>query len=313
MSEKIITVFGATGAQGGGLVRAIQADKAGGFRARAVTRNAKSEAAQQLAALGAEIFEGDIDDPASIAAAMRGAHGAFCVTFYWAHMDAERELREAKAMAAAAKAENVAHVIWSTLEDTRQHMSLDDPRMPTLHGKYKVPHCDVKGEADAFFDPARTTFLRTSFYWDNIINLGMNPQADGAGGYLFTLPMDDVKLPGIAAEDIGKIAYGIFKQGAPTLGKYIGAAGEHLTGAEMAAVMSDVLGVSVRHNAVSPDVYRSFGFPGADDLGNMFQFKRDFSQLYRGARDPAAARAFNSELQDFRTWASRNKARIPLA
>lgn len=313
MSEKIITVFGATGAQGGGLVRAIQADKAGGFRARAVTRNAKSEAAQQLAALGAEIFEGDIDDPASIAAAMRGAHGAFCVTFYWAHMDAERELSEAKAMAAAAKAENVAHVIWSTLEDTRQQMSLDDPRMPTLHGKYKVPHCDVKGEADAFFDPARTTFLRTSFYWDNIINLGMNPQADAAGGYLFTLPMDDVKLPGIAAEDIGKIAYGVFKQGAPTLGKYIGAAGEHLTGAEMAAVMGDVLGVKVRHNAVSPDVYRSFGFPGADDLGNMFQFKRDFSELYRGARDPAAARAFNPELQDFRTWATRNKARIPLA
>lgn len=313
MSEKIISVFGATGAQGGGLVRAIQADTGGGFRARAVTRNANSDAAKALAALGAEVVEGDLDDPASVARAMAGAHGAYCVTFFWAHMSPDREREEARTLADAAKHANVPHVIWSTLEDTRKWMTLDDPRMPTLMEHYKVPHLDVKGEADAFFDPARTTFLLTSFYWDNLISFGMNPQPDGEGGYVFTLPMDDAKLPGIAAEDIGKTAYGVFKQGASLFGKYVGAVGEHVNGAEMAAVLRDVLGVRVRHNAVSPEIFRGFGFPGADDLGNMFQFKRDFNTDFRAARDIEVARRLNPELQDFRTWAARNKDRIPLA
>jgi hypothetical protein len=184
--------------------------------------------------------------------------------------------------------------------------------MPTLLGKYKVPHFDVKGEADALFDPARTTFFLTSFYWDNLISFGMNPQPDGQGGYLFTLPMDNAKLPGVVAEDIGKTAYGIFKQGPALIGKTVAVSGEHLSGAEMAAVLSDELGVKVRHNAVSPAEFRGFGFPGADDLGNMFQYKRDFEADFRGARDVEASRRLNPEQQDFRTFVARNRARIPL-
>jgi uncharacterized protein YbjT (DUF2867 family) len=311
--KKIITVFGATGAQGGGLVRAILADTGGAFQARAVTRTPDSDAARALAALGAEVVAGDLQDAASVRKALDSAYGAYCVTFYWAHMSPERERAEARTLGTAVTNARLEHVIWSTLEDTRNWVPLSDNRMPTLFGAYKVPHLDIKGEADADFANAPTTFLLTSFYWDNLINFGMNPKPDGQGGYVFTLPMDNAKLPGIGAEDIGKCAYGVFKQGAPLIGKHIGIAGEHLTGAEMAAILSEELGVNVRHHAASPEEFRSYGFPGADDLGNMFQFKRDFEASWTGARSVEISRQLNPELQDFRTWVRNNKARIPLS
>jgi uncharacterized protein YbjT (DUF2867 family) len=133
MSErKIITVFGATGAQGGGLARSILEDRDGPFSVRAVTRNVNSAAARALAAAGAEVVAVDVDDADAVARAMQGAYGAYCVTFFWAHFSPERELAQARAMARAAQASGVQHVVWSTLEDTRRWMSLDDPRMPTL-------------------------------------------------------------------------------------------------------------------------------------------------------------------------------------
>lgn len=310
--KKVIAVVGATGAQGGGLARAILADRNGGFALRAITRDAKSEAAQRLAAAGAQVVEADLQNAESIAAAFQGAYGAFCVTFFWAHLSPERELAEAKLMADTARAAGVRHVIWSTLEDSRKFIPLSDTRMPTLAGKYKVPHFDAKGEADAFFAGVPTTFLLTSFYWDNLIHFGMNPKPDGQGGYAFTLPMDDAKFPGIAAEDIGRCAYGVFREGAPHIGKYVGVASEHLTGAEMAATLSDVLGLKVWHNAMSPADYRALGFPGADDLGNMFQFNRDFAAQFRAARPLELARRLNPALQSFRAWATANKSRIPL-
>ena len=125
--------------------------------------------------------------------------------------------------------------------------------------------------------------------------------------------MGDKKLPGIAAEDIGSCAYGIFKQGGEYVGKTVGIAGEHLTGAEMAAALTRALGEEVGYNDVPPEVYRGFGFPGADDLGNMFQFKRDFEEDFCGARSVALSRALNPALQTFDTWLARNKSRIPLA
>ncbi len=308
--KKIIAVVGATGAQGGGLVRAIQAE--GVFQARAITRDANSDKAKALAALGAEVVEANLDDGASVARAFHGAHGAYCVTFFWDHMSPEREMSEAHMMADAAQHEGVAHVIWSTLEDTRKWVALDDDTLPTIHGHYKVPHFDAKGEANQFFKNVPTTFLLTSFYWDNLIAFGMNPKPDGAGGYVLTLPMGQTKLAGIAAEDIGKCAYGIFKQGDAAVGRTIGISSDQVAGDEMAATLSEVLGISVRYNAMEPADYRALGFPGADDLGNMFQFYRDFPQDFLPPRDPAIARALNPELQGFRSFVERNKDRIPL-
>jgi len=311
---KIIAVSGSTGSQGGGLVRAIQADKKGGFRARALTRNPKSDKAKALKKLGAEVVAVDIDDPKTIRKAFDGAHGAYCVTFYWEHFSPEKELAEAKAMADAAKAAGLGHVIWSTLEDTRRWVPLDDDRMPTLMENYKVPHFDAKGEACGFFSEAGvpTTFLLTSFYWDNFINFGMGPKRGPDGKLAITLPMGDKKLSGIACEDIGRCAYGIFKRGDEFIGKTVGIAGGHLTGSEMAAALGKALGEEVVYNSISPDEYRGLGFPGAEDLGNMFQFKRDFNDYYCGARSIEFSRSINPELQTFEAWLAKNKDRIPV-
>ena len=312
--KKIIAVVGATGAQGGGLVRAILDDPGGGFGARAITRDPGSPAAQALAGRGAEVVAADVDDAGSLGRAFAGAHGVFGVTFYWHHFSPEKEMAQARAIADAAKAAGVNHVIWSTLEDTRKWVPLHDDRMPTLYEKYKVPHFDGKGESDHYFTDLGlpVTFLLTSFYWDNFIHFGMGPRAGADGGLAITFPMGDRKLSGIAAEDIGRCAYGIFQAGDKYIGKTVGIAGEHLTGGEMAAAFTRALGREVSYNAVPPEVYRSFGFPGADDLGNMFQFKRDFNEYFCGIRNVEAARALNPRLQSFAQWLGANASRIPL-
>jgi uncharacterized protein YbjT (DUF2867 family) len=174
--RKIIAVVGATGAQGGALVRAILADKSGGFAARALTRKTTGEKADALRAAGAEVVEADLDSVASLEKAFAGAHGVFALTNFWEHFSAEKEVEQARNQAEAAKRAGVKHVIWSSLEDTRRFMSLDDPRMPTLHGKYKVAHFDGKGEADVeFTSRVPTTILLTSFYWENFIYFGAGP------------------------------------------------------------------------------------------------------------------------------------------
>ena len=312
--KKIIAVVGATGAQGGGLVRAIVADKSGPFVARAITRNAGSEKAKELAALGVEVVTGDADDEKSMVNAFRGAYGAFCVTNFWEHMSPEREIAQATAMAKAAKSAGIQHAIWSTLEDSRKFIPLHDDRMPTLHGKWKVPHFDAKGEADqAFIDAGvPTTLLLTSFYWDNLIYFGMGPRKGEDGKLGLVLPMGKRKLPGIAAADIGAAAYGIFKAGKEYIGKTVGISGEHLTGAEMAAQLSNVLGKEVHHVDVPWAVYRTFGFPGADDLGNMFQFNHDFHEEFGGARSVEVSRRLNPSMQTFSQWLAQNAQRIPI-
>lgn len=314
MQKKIIAVVGATGAQGGGLVRAILKDVGGDFAVRALTRDAFSEKARALAKAGAEMVSADFADPDSLKRAFEGAHGVYCVTFFWEHFSPEKEVADARTMAQAAAHAGVRHAIWSTFEDTRKWVPLGDQRMPTLMGNYRVPHFDSKAEGNSAFTElgVPTTFLLTSFYWENLIYYGMGPKQGPDGKLAFTLPMADKKLPGMTAEDIGKCAYGIFKRGSEFIGKTVGVAGEHPTGLQMAASLGRALGQEVRYQSVAPDVYRSFGFPGAEDLGNMFQFKSDFEQDYCGARDLDLARSLNPELLTFDQWLAQNKGRIPL-
>jgi uncharacterized protein YbjT (DUF2867 family) len=312
--KKLIAVIGATGAQGGGLARAILDDPDGGFGVRAITRHVDADKARAFAARGAEVVAADLDDPASLERAFEGAHGAYCVTNFWEHFSPQKEDAQARNLAQAAKASGLRHAIWSTLEDTRELVPLADARMPTLLEHYKVPHFDAKGEADRHFREAAvpTTFLRTSFYWDNLIHFGMGPKPGADGVLEFTLPMGAAKLPGIAVEDIGRCAYGIFKRGDEFIGKTVGIVGEMLTGAQMAAALGDALGREVRYNAVTPAQFRGFGFPGADDLGNMFQYKHDFEAEFCGARNQALSRDLNPRLQTFAQWLAGNAGRIPL-
>lgn len=312
-NKPLIAVVGATGAQGGGLVRAILSDSEPKFAARAITRNPESDKARLLAELGAEVVQADLDDKDSLVKAFTGCHGAFCVTNFWEHFSPEKEMAQVKNMAQAAKEAGIKHAIWSTLEDVRTYIPLDDDRMPTLHGNYKVPHFDGKGASDKFFAEAGvpTTNLVTTFYWDNMLGFGMETQRGEDGSLTFALPMGDKPLAGMAAEDIGKCAYGIFKAGDKYIGQTVGITGENLTGQEMAAALSRALGEPVSYYAVPFDTYRSFDFPGADDLGNMFQFYHDFNEDFLGNRSAELARSLNPDMLDFDDWLAKYGDRIP--
>ena len=310
--KKIITVFGATGAQGGGLAHAILNDPNSEFSVRAVTRDPNSDKAKALAQMGAEVVAGDVDDAESLKRVLKGAYGAYFVTFFWDHFSPEKEKEEAKNMAEAAKEAGLKHIIWSTLEDVRNYVPLDDDSMPTLHGKYKVPHFDGKGESDQYFAGLPTTFMLASYYWDNMIYFGMGPKKGPDGKLAITFPMGNKKMAGIAAGDIGKCAYGIFKKGEAAIGKKIGVAGDQLSCADMAKALSKALGEEVHYNEITPEVYRSFGFPGADDLGNMFQFYRDFDAVCNSTRDVQFSKELNPELQSFEMWLAENAQRMSL-
>jgi uncharacterized protein YbjT (DUF2867 family) len=309
--KKIIAVVGSTGAQGGGLVEAILNDASGGFSARAITRDPNKDKAKAIAAKGGEVVKADLDDVESLKKAFAGADGVYAVTNFWEHFSGEKEKTQAKNIADAAKAAGVKHVVWSTLEDTRNLMKADDKRMPMLQEKYRVPHFDAKAEADSFFEGVPTTFLVTSFYWDNLYSFGLAPKKGADGQYEWTFPMGDSKLAGIAVEDIGKVAYGIFKAGQQYVGKTVGILGEALTISEMGEKISKAMGVGpVRYNAVDADLYRSFGFPGADEMGNMFQMYRDFAKEVLGARNIEETRRLNPQLQNFDQFLAKNKSKI---
>ena len=183
----------------------------------------------------------------------------------------------------------------------------------TLNEKYKVPHFDAKAEANRAFAQfgVPVTYMLTSFYWENLLYLGMGPKRGKDGKLQLQLPMGDKRLAGIAADDIGKCAYCIFRAGFDLLGKTVGFAGDHLTGAQMAGAIAKELGEPVSYNPITPEEYRRLGTPGADELGNMFQCFQEFESEFCSARNLESARAINPSLQTFGGWVSRNKDRIP--
>lgn len=312
-TRPLIAVADATGLLGGAVARAILNDPQHRLRLRALVRHPGSPHAQALANAGAEVVGVELDDSNSVLRAYRGAHGAFAVTDFWEHGSPERELSQARAMATAARLADVEHVIWSTQEDSRAFMSLDDARMPTLLQRYKVPSFDAKGEADAIFAAAGLpiTFLRTALAWEQLLGFGMGPRRAEDGSLRLALPIGDRALPGIALADIGECVLRLFAERAPAESRTIGIAGAHLTGPEMSAAFRRVLGESVIFEAVSCRSWRSLGIPGADEIGNMFQFIHDFNAIYAGHRPVEATRALHPGLESFEHWLSTHRAYIP--
>ncbi len=180
---------------------------------------------------------------------------------------------------------------------------MSDARVPVLQGRYTVPHFDAKAEADAFFRDAGvpTTYLRTTFYWEGFTQ-GSGPQRGEDGRLVLTLPMGEAMLSGIAAEDIGRTAYGVFAAGDEYVGKTVSIAGEHLTGAQYAAAFADALGEPVDYRPLTPDQFRSLGVPAGDEFGNMFQFYAEGEHDFVAARDLDLVRTLNPRLRTFRNW-----------
>lgn len=313
MSEKkVIAVAGATGAQGGGAARAILADPDSGFTVRALTRNPDSPAAKELERLGAEIVRADFHDEPSVHEAFKGAYGAFLVTNFWAHMSGAKEREEIEVLVRAAKSAGLRHVVWSTLEDTRELLPLDDPRMPVLQEQYNVPHFDVKGESNRLFLEAGvpTTFLNTTFYFQGF-QATMGPKRGDDGVLALTLPFENGKLlAGVDVNDIGRTALALLKGGEQYIGRTVGLAGDHLTGAQYAEKLGAALGEPVRFESVPYDVFRSLGIPAGEEIANMFQYYGDFDRQFTGARDLKTLRELNPELKSFDDWLAENASAI---
>lgn len=312
MSTPLITVFGATGAQGGGLVRSLLAAAGRPFRVRAVTRRPDGEAARRLAALGAEVVRADLDEPASVVQAMTGAYGAFCVTDYWAHRSPQRELAQAATLADAAACAKLRHVVWSTMEDTRELCPADGRRLPVLQGRYNVPCFDAKGEASRHFldRGLPLTLLHGSFHWDDLAGSARALQRRDDGRLVLVLPLGRERLPGIAAADIGACAAAVFRRGDGAIGRSLGVAGEHLGGEQMAQALTRALGEPVDYRPLSPAQYAAQGFAGADVLANMFRFTTEFAALHQAARPVAQTRVLHRGLLSFDGWLRQHADRI---
>lgn len=304
-NKKIVVVIGATGAQGGGLARALVAN--GVYAVRGVTRNPASEKAQALTALGVDVVQAELDDVESLKQVFEGAYGAYFVTNYWEHMSVEKEIQQIKNLADAARDTGIEHVVLSTLEDTRKFIK--EGTMPKLHGDMYVPDFDGKASVTDYVSKAvPTTEYLPCFYYENFINFGMGPKPDAKGNLALTFPLGDVPFAAISAEDIGVFAAKVFEH-PELIGKTVGVAAQKQTIAHMAATFTKVLGKPVSYNAVAPEVYAKFPIPGADELANMFQFNRDHADTFNKTRDLEAVRKIvPGGLKQFETWLQENKA-----
>lgn len=313
MTARTIAVVGATGAQGGGLARAILADPGAGFHLRALTRDSESRCATALHNAGAHVVEADLDDVDSLRAALQGCDIVFATASYWEHRSARRALAQAQHLATAVRDCGVPHVIWSTFEDSRSLLPEGDDSMPPFTAGFRVPQHDVlaASEHDFVETGATVTFLHTSFQWDWLLD-GLGPRPVPNGRVVLALPLGDAALCGIAAEDIGRCAMGLLRDFDANAGQRIGIMGEQCTGAGMAATLTRVLGVPVDYFAVEPDAFRAFGMPCAREIGNMLQLARDYEDALGVRRCVARSRALNPQLQSFAQWAAANAARISL-
>lgn len=293
--RKKILVFGATGAQGGSVARNLLSR--GQYDVRAFTRKADSEAAQELRALGAEVVQGDLDDPASISAALEGCYGVFGVTNFWEHF--EKEGPQGRNLVAAVATAKIQHFIFSTLP------SIEKETNGALHS----PHFDLKAEHEEY---ARSlgipsTFVHVPFYYENFLYF-FPPRPDGDGVFQFGFPQGDTPLAAISVEDVGRIVAPLFEQPEKYIGKVLKLAGDEQPAAAYANAMSRRTGADIRYTYVPRDTFAALGFPGAADLADMFEYYR--LHIPSRMRDIDTCRAIAPELQSFETWAKRNEGKL---
>ncbi|XP_063285086.1 nmrA-like family domain-containing protein 1 [Pelobates fuscus] len=289
--KKIITVFGATGAQGGSVAKALLKD--GTFIVRAVTRDTSKPAALKLKEAGAEVVAADMDDKKSLEAALSKAYGAFIVTNFWEHFSKEKEIAQGKLIADLSKKLDLKHVVYSGLENVKK-----------LTGdKLEVLHFDGKGEIEEYFRAIGVpmTSVRLAFYYENFLTSKPRKSADGKT-YELNIPMCDVPMDGISVADLGPVVVSILKCPSEYIGKDIGLSAEKLTIEQYAAIMSKVTGKTIKDAKISPDQYEKLGFPGAEELANMFRF-----YLLKPDRDEKLTHKLNPQTKTFKQWFEEKK------
>jgi len=290
-----ILVFGATGAQGGSVARNLLSR--GKFAVRALTRKTDSPAAQALRELGAEVVQGDLDDPASLAAALEGCYGAFGVTNFWEHFG--KEATQGRNLVKAVADAKIQHFVFSTLPPIEKETG----------GALKSPHFDLKAEHEEY---ARSlgipsTFVHVPFYYENFLYF-FPPRPAGDGTYGFGFPQGDTPLAAMSVEDVGRIIAPLFEQPEKYIGQTLKPAGDELPATEYAEVMSRHSGKTVRYTHVPRETFAALGFPGAEDLADMFEYYR--LHIPSRAKDIETMHAIDPNVQSFDTWAAKNEEKL---
>jgi len=239
MSEdkKIILVTGATGTQGGAVIRNLM-DK--GWELRALTRNPDSEKAIALKELGVTVFKGDMNDTESLKESLNGAYGVFSVQNFW-EAGNEGEIALGKAIATAAKEANVEHFVYTSVASADKNTG--------------IVHFDSKYTIEEFIRSIDLpyTIIRPVFFMDNFFM--MKEQIDQ--GNISNAILPDVPLQMLASNDIGRIAAKVFEDREKFLGKSFDIAGDSLTMPEAATIFGDRLGKEIRYTALSMENFKS--------------------------------------------------------
>lgn len=294
--SKILTVFGATGVQGGSVINAVLASPilSKTFKLRGITRDPSKPSGQALAAKGVELVKADMNDKESLQAAIKGSYAVFAVTNFWETRSEEIEVKQGKNMADACLAEGVEHLVWSAL-----------PYVTKLtKGQYThVEHFDGKAKITEYIesiksDKMTTTYFMPGFYATNIKSYIL---AGPDGVPTLSLPWDPEKtmVPAFSpADDTGKFVTGILSQDLASVnGMYVQAVSEWITPAKMVEAVSAAAGKEVKFNQLSDEMYLKMLPPSlALELGETMFLIRDYS--YYGLGEEKNQAASNAILPD---------------
>lgn len=293
MSKKTVLVTGATGQQGGSVARHLL--RSGQYNVRGMTRNINSEKAKALRAGGAEMVAGDLNDPASLKAAMAGCDAVFAVTNWWELFDSAKEIEQGRNLVDAAVESRIPRFLFSTL-----------PSAKTISGgKVEVPHLDSKIEIEQYARSRglKGVYFNVAFYFENFVNFQML-QSHPDGTLSFGFPQGDTPLAGVGVEDLGGVVRAVLERFDEFSGKVVGVVGEDAPCSRYAEVMTRVLGRKTTYQNIPREVYAKFPFPGAEELANMFEFNR----LYIPNRkaDVELCRKLYPAMHDFGSWLQAN-------
>jgi uncharacterized protein YbjT (DUF2867 family) len=287
-----ILVTGATGAQGGSVARALLSSKR--YHVRCLTRNIHSHHALALRLAGAEIVAGDLDDRDSLLAAMKDCYGVFGVTNFWEHF--EREFRQGQNLIDAVAASRISHFIYSGLPGY----------LELTGGQFPVPHCDIKAALENYTRSLElpASFVHIAFYFENFFSF-FPPQKKDDGCFYFGFPQGNTRLAMASVEDIGPIVARMFDCPEIYMHRTVGVVGEDRSCRDYAAIMSRVLGVTIRYHHIQRDIFSGFGFPGARELANMFEVQRLF--IPQRSADLMESHCIHPGMQSLESWLNKNK------
>ena len=288
-SKKLLTVFGATGNQGGSVISTVLDSPAlsAKYRLRGVTRDPTKPSSQALAGRGVEVVKGDLGDAPSVAAAVRGAYGVFAVTNFWEAMSGDVEFAQGKAIADAALAAGVRHVVWSSLPYTAK---LTAGALPHL------AHFDAKARVEEYLEEAKrgtgtaATYFMPGFFTSNLKTM-IQRGPDGTPTWAAPWDPEATRLPAIDVRvDTGKFVLGVFEAGPEAAdGKQIHAVSEWITPAAAVSSINAFAGTSVKAVRVPRDVFKGH-LPEniAEELTETLELIGDWKYYGKDAEDRQA-------------------------